>query len=265
MSLRNLTAITGLPFEVPTIEDITDQLPTKGSWDTYKKQKIVKGIYYWADGTTTDFWTDKKAPLWLPSGLRPDVTGEEIDTIIVHHMASEAPLVNQANYHVNTHKWPGIAYGLVVSGTRLLQTNNLLSMTFHAGGHNTYTVPIAIHGDLSKREMTSRERELLYAAILTAKKYIPTIKYIKGHDEVNKTSCPCTSVHKIREDIAKLELQMKAAAEPTQIKTRAYNAAVQHNYLYNEYAKDPTGNKWLESYLLKMDEVTREMGMYFGK
>jgi hypothetical protein len=246
MSLRNIKLMTGLSFNVPEIVDITDQLPKKQSWETLpKKQNIDHDVW---DGT-------------YHTGLR---NPEDIDTIVVHHSGPpEGTLTSHARYHADN--WGGgIAYHISIDEGLIKQCNDLLSFTFHVSGNNTYTVSIEINADLSKREMTSHERELLYAAILTVKSVLP-IKYVLGHNELNKTACPCTSMNQIRGDIAKLELQMKAVADPAQIKMNVYKATEQHRYLYNQYAADPVANKWLEPYLLKMDEITRDMGMYFGK
>lgn len=173
--MRNITAILGLPFNFP-IEDITDQLP-KHPTKTYALRNI-----------------------------------EDIDTITVHHFASEAPLINQAAYHVNGHDWPGIGYHMVISDGRLLQTNNLLAESYHSSGHNHHSVAISIRGDLSKRPLTSLERDLLYMGILTLKHYLPHVQYIVGHNEQGKTSCPCISMNEVRENIATLEQRMKQAA-----------------------------------------------------
>lgn len=208
MSIRNLSAITDLPFNVPPIEDVVDQLPRKGTWETYSKAKISHGKYYYKDGSVLDYWDSTKHPIYYPSGFRPDITGEELDMLIVHHTASDAPLVNQANYHVNTHKWPGIAYHVIIDELKIKQTNDLHSMTFHAGGWNTNTIAVCINADLSKREITSRERELLYAAILSVKAAVPTIKTIKGHNELNSTACPCIDMDQVRMDIQTLEQKM---------------------------------------------------------
>jgi hypothetical protein len=237
---------TALTFSAPQIVDITDKLPKKQSWDTLpNKQNIVRGMW---DGT-------------YHKGLR---NPEDVDTIIIHHSGPpEGTLVSHANYHAQ--QWgAGIAYHVAIDEGLIKQLNDLLSFTFHAGGHNTYTVGIVVNADLSKRELTDRERELLYAAILTVKSILP-IKQILGHNEVNPTACPCTSVDRIRNDIAKLELQMKSQVDPEQAMAKAYKATNQHNWIFGEYKKDPVGKKWLEPYLLKMDEITKEMGMYFDK
>ncbi|PZD95248.1 hypothetical protein DNH61_11860 [Paenibacillus sambharensis] len=196
-SLRGLMWSANLPFSsLPPIEDITDQLPKHA----------------------TKIWGWRKY--------------NEVKRLVVHHMASEAPLVNQADYHVNSHNWPGIAYNLVVSNGRLLQTNDLLTYTTHAKGANDDSIGIAIHGDLSKREMTSQERELLYAGILLVKSIWPKIAVV-GHNEVSATACPCTSMNRIRTDIANLEHQMEFAATPQKQAEMAYRIANELLYLYN--------------------------------
>ena len=189
-----------LPYNIPPIENIIDQLPKH----------------------PTKMW-----------GLRDF---DEVKRLIVHHFASEAPLENQARYHINAHNWPGIAYNLAVSGGRLKQTNDLLAYTTHARGANDDSIAIAVHGDLSKREMTSQERELLYAGILLVKHIWPNIE-VQGHNEVSATACPCTSMHQIREDIAALELKMSVTDTPNDQLARAFKVAGRVQDLYGIASK----------------------------
>jgi N-acetylmuramoyl-L-alanine amidase. len=188
--MRGLSLCANLPFTVPSIEDITDKLPRKATWETLKKKWTVKGVW---DGRT------------YCVGLR---TTDQIDTIIVHHSGSpEGTLASHATYHAS--KWgAGIAYHVAIDKGRIYQTNDLLSMTYHAANNNTYTVGIVVNRDLTKADLTDEERQLLYAAILSVKSAIPTIKYILGHNEVCATQCPATSMKRIREDIAELELHI---------------------------------------------------------
>lgn len=192
---------------------------------------------------------------WLPKAV-------PIQRIIVHHMASEAPLVNQAKYHINTHGWPGLSYHLVVSGDKLYEVNDPELFTYHAADNNYDSVSISIHGDLSKRSLTEAERNLLYAGILTLKR-LYGVETVIGHNAVNATSCPCINMDQVRMDIAKLEMKLKAATDPSKIMDLCYRGTNQHSYLFNQYRADPVGNKWLEPYLRRMHEVTEEMGMYF--
>jgi len=228
MTLNRITLITDLPFKIPEIEYIGDKLP----WHHSLK------------------WDDR--PL------------ENIRRIIVHHMASESLLVNQARYHINTHNWPGLSYHLAVSEGRLKQINDPRSITYHAAGNNEDSVSISIHGDLSKRELRADERELLYAGILTLKKLFP-IEEVIGHNEVNATACPCISMNQVRDDIARIESQMRLANDPNKVKDEIRAAASQHVYLFNQYQSDPVKHKWLEPHLLHIFEEMRSHGLFFGK
>ena len=188
--MRNIKLIPNLPFQVPEIEDVTDRLPKKSEWESIRRKWVVKGVW---DGKT------------YLVGFR---TQDQIDTIIVHHSGSpEGTLASHANYHAS--RWgTKIAYHVCIDKGRIYQTNDLLSMTYHAGNNNTYTVGIEFNRDLTKADLTDEERQLLYAAILSVKSAIPTIKYILGHNEVCATQCPATSMKRIREDIAELELHI---------------------------------------------------------
>lgn len=145
-----------------------------------------------------------KHPKKTWEGIEGVRNAEDINSIIIHHTASEAPLDNQARYHINQHGWPGLSYHIIISGGKILQVNDLLLFTYHSSGNNDYSVSICIHGDLSKRDLMEEERKLLYAAILTVKKILP-IKQVLGHNQVNATSCPCIDMDKVRTDIGTIE------------------------------------------------------------
>jgi hypothetical protein len=232
MSLRNLQVIQELPFKVKPIIDITDNLMRndKGDWE-------------------------------------PDRTPAEITHISIHHSAVEGATIDSyARYHVGTLKWRSIGYHLVIKGDQLYQTNDLLAFTYHTSSNNGYTVSVSVSGDLSKRGLTDDERNCLYAAILTLMgTFNIPVANVLGHREYpsNNTSCPCLDMNKLRDDIAKLQLQMKAVTDPAQVKVNVYKATEQHRYLYNQYVSDPN-SKWLEPYLLKMHEFMKENGMYFN-
>lgn len=228
--MRNIQLVSGLPFSVPAIEDWTDKLPhhPKLTWD----------------------------------GIETPRKPEDINTIVIHHTASEAPLENQAKYHVNTHGWPGLSYHLIISGGKVIQANDLLSFTYHVASNNGYTVAICIHGDLSKRDMTSQERELLYAAILTVKSLLP-ITQILGHNQLNNTSCPCTSMNTIRTDITTLEHKM-AQSNTWEGKMKEVAALFnQYNYMSNLMKAGPDdGNaQWACSQLLDVAAIMKSRGL----
>lgn len=228
--LRNIQAMA-LPYNVNPFIDITDTLPSRHP------------------------------------DPEPRRTREQITHISVHHSAVEgATIESYANYHVNTLKWAHIGYHMVVKGDQVFQTNDLSTFSYHTSSNNSYTVSVSVSGDLSKRPMSEVERLNLYAVILTYMELfnIP-VENVWGHNQfpANNTSCPCINMDQVRDDIAKIKLQLKAAADPNQMMSLAYKGTNQHNYLYEQYKADPVANKWLEPYLLKMHEITKEMGMYF--
>lgn len=145
-----------------------------------------------------------------PNKVWPTRQMSQVKRIIVHHMASEAPLKNQALYHINHHGWAGIAYHFCIDGDQLYQTNDILSRTSHAMGANDIGVGISVRADLSKRNMTDGERNALYAGILTLRALFPAA-IIQGHNEASlelanhKTSCPCSDMNRIRKEVSELE------------------------------------------------------------
>lgn len=232
--MRGIKLVPNIPYTLPEIEDLTDLLPRH-------KTKVY-----------------------------PMRTIEDIDTITVHHMASEAPLFNQAAYHVNGRGWAGMGYSMVVSDGKLFQTNNLLSITNHSSGHNPHSIAISIRGDLSKRPMTSVERELLYAGILTLKHYLPHIKYVVGHGEQGRTSCPATSMNQIRADIMALEQKLIFENSAAHSKETAFKIANQLMYLYRmAEGKLPDGSvstegqqKWSQEMLLRLYPFMQENKLF---
>lgn len=213
--MRNLE-ITDLPYNVPPIEDITDSLPRRKTWEELPKKYIHKG----------------KDLGYSHTGFRDP---KDIDTIAIHHSGSpEGSLIQHAEYHAR--KWgTGIAYHLAIDNGRIYQTNDLRSFTFHVGNHNTYTIGIMVNRDLTKRDLNDQERELLYAAIFSVKAVLP-IKHIWGHHEFpsNATTCPGTSMNRIRMDIQSLEEQIQYMNSPNDERARAYSIAERILDLYNK-------------------------------
>lgn len=188
--MRNITLSKNIPYTLPEITDIVDQLPKKAKWSEIPKKKWnVRG--HW-DGKT-----------YLTGFRKP----EDITRIIVHHAGSNGTLTAHANYHAK--KWgAGIAYHIAIDKGRIYQLNDLLDMTYHAGGNNTDSISIMVNRDLSGNELTEEERKLLYAAILTVKSLFSITELI-GHRECCPTLCPVTDMNIIRQDIARIESEQK--------------------------------------------------------
>lgn len=246
--MRNLILIPNISSSIPPIIDIVDQLPKKSAWEPIKKRNIVKGKW---DGT-------------YHTGFRDP---NDIDTIVIHHSGPpNGALESHARYHAN--KWGGgIAYHIGIDQGMIKQLNDLRSFTFHTAGHNTYTVAIMINRDLTNNDLTDRERELLYAAILSVKAVLP-IKYIKGHRELSPTACPQTSEKRIRSDIMTAEQEMERSESPQKKEEIAYRMANHILYLQN-MSRGKTSNgsmatdgqkSWALAQLLKLQPEFDRLG-----
>lgn len=227
MSLRNISMIPTLLGKLPQIIDITDQLPRKKTWSELEKQLIVEGKTQYKDGK----------PIYV-TGLRKP---EDIHTIVIHHSGSpEASMESHARYHSG--KWgAGIAYHIVIDNNQIYQTNDLLDFTFHVGGHNTYTVGICVNRDLSKKDLTERERELLYGAIMSVQNVLNII-HIKGHNELNPTVCPATSMTRIRQDVASLAEKINFDESPANKAAIYFQVKERYHDLYEKFIN--ADRKW---------------------
>lgn len=249
--MRQISLHPSLKGKLPEIEDITDSLPRVRPWEILEKPYRHKG--HW-DGVT------------YHSGFRKP---EDIDTIVIHHSGSpEGSMESHAKFH--SRKWgASVAYHIMIDKGRIFQTNDLLSFTYHVGNHNTYTIGIEINRDLSKGDLTSVERELLYGAIMSVKAVLP-ITQILGHNELNPTACPCTSMNLIRADIMDIEQKIIFENSEANTKKTAYNIAEQIMYLYNmAKGKLPDGSKandgqvkWAVAMLLKMYPFMQENKLF---
>jgi len=187
--------------------------------------------------------------------------------IVVHHAASEAPIRNQALYHVNAHGWPGIAYTWCIQNEQIYQTNWLDDRTTHASGANDISFGICVVGDLSKRAITDFERRAITGLVLMAKEQFPHL-WVKGHNQVSKTACPCTDMNRIREDIIKVENEIAFNDSAQKKQEIAYRIMNQMNYFYNlSLGKNPDGspasegNKtWGLNMILSMEPEFRKNG-----
>lgn len=212
------------------------------------------------------------------AGIRPL---EDLSTIGLHHDAiSKAQSANYsdlelatniAKYHISMTKNEkkgdaGFPYHIWIRNGNTYYCNNILDLTYGIARENGYIVHICVSGDyVNGDQLTDADRNALLAAILAVKGLLPSYSGIKAHCELNPTSCPGYDYRSIRNDVNVVELRIKAASDPSKTKERAYVGANQHNYLYSEYAKDPAKNKWLEPWLLDLEQFMRDKGMFFDK
>jgi hypothetical protein len=165
-----------------------------------------------------------------------------LEGITVHHFASEAPIVNQANYHINAHGWAGIAYAVIIRDGQILQTNYLDKRTTHASGGNDSSWGVCIGGDLSKRPITDFERRALTGVALGLKEMKENL-WVKGHNQISKTSCPCTDMNMIRADILATEEQLHYLNQPSAQFVKAFAIAKRIESLHSGLGDAKYGNE----------------------
>lgn len=158
-----------------------------------------------------------------------------VDTWVLHHTASEAPLISQAKFHVNGRGWARIGYSIVIDKDRILQVNPLDVEAVHCAGWNHRSLGVCVLGDLSKRQLTPRERELLLAVFVSLNAMYPD-REIKGHNECKATSCPVISTQTIREEVSTLELKIAITDTPNDrlAKAVAVRTRVEDLYLTSQ-------------------------------
>lgn len=241
MGIRNIQLPTNLGFNTPEIKDITDDLPHNPN-------------YTWKE-----------------------LTGErdinDLQIIVLHHSgvpkSAGADAYRHAQNHINGHAYepkgePGLPYHGYVKDGQAYQTNDLLDFTYGVASHNQNTVHLCVEGDYANSDtLTDPDRLALYGLVLAVKAQLPNFQEIKAHCELNPTSCPGYDYNQVREDIAQLELKMKAAADPDAIMAKCFNSTNQHAWLYGEYKKDPVANKWMEAWLLELHDLMQKRGMFF--
>lgn len=217
--MRNIKLLAALQGYVPEIEDVVDAMP--------------KGKSY-------------------PWSMRnPD----DINCIIIHHFASEASLMSNANFHINGRGWKSLGYHVVIDNGKIKQTNNLLHRTNHCSGYNERSIGVSIRGDLSKRALTDDERKLLYAAIVTLKNLFPKA-VVRAHNECTKTSCPCTSIDTIRDGVSALENKLELELElGNNLQGQLLNAAALETRVKDLYGKAIAPGKYQEEAIKKLSRV----------
>lgn len=195
---------------------------------------------------------------------------EGIDKLVLHHTASEAPLRNQATYHVNGRGWPRIGYSIVIDKDRIYQTNYLDTLSYHCSGQNTTSIGVCILADFTKRQPTEMERKLLTAVIVSLKAQFPNIVDVYPHKEFQPTSCPVIPIEPVREEVMAMAQEIEQMESPVKKEEIAFRMANQFMYLYNMFqlGKTSTGQpategqkKWALESMLKLEPEMRKQGM----
>lgn len=202
---------------------------------------------------------------------------EALNTIVLHHdgmskaslanYSDEQLMINIANGHIrstkNTPNGDNFPYHIFIRNGIIYLTNPILFFTFGVASNNGYTVHIAVSGDYAKYDvLTEQDKQALILATLIVKNTMTQFKAIKGHKELQATSCPGYSVPSIVNGLRALEHHIDIMQTPKDQSDRAYNIANQILYLYNMFAKGTLAGggqategerKWALEQVLKLE------------
>ncbi|PTM58392.1 peptidoglycan recognition protein family protein [Desmospora activa] len=129
-----------------------------------------------------------------------------ITHLVIHHSATRQGLAGSnaeafARFHVQNNGWRNIAYAYVIEpdGT----TKHCLDHNIngpHVGNHNAYSIGVCLTGDFAKEKPTKEQEKALRALVAYLRKAIPSIKYIRGHQEMAGyawKNCPAFDYKKV--------------------------------------------------------------------
>lgn len=125
-------------------------------------------------------------------GNRPT---SDITTIVIHHSVSppDRPTASIAAYHINSNGWPGIGYHFVVKvdGT-IEQTNRLVTMSYHTGGQNYYSIGVCLQGDFTLQPPPTAQLDAARELIKYLQVVLGRVLVVSPHRSMpgQQTACP---------------------------------------------------------------------------
>ncbi|MFQ5612972.1 MAG: N-acetylmuramoyl-L-alanine amidase [Anaerolineae bacterium] len=119
---------------------------------------------------------------------------EQIRRIIIHHTAIPPSVGARriADHRVNTQGWPGIGYHFFITGDgRVQQTNELTTVSTHAGQYDPVSVGVCFAGDFTEAIPTPAQLEAgaRLIAWLLAQLGLP-LEAVSGYKELANTQSP---------------------------------------------------------------------------
>ncbi len=88
-----------------------------------------------------------------PTKRFPERSGNQIQRVVVHHTGIPATIGADriAAHRVDKQDWPGIGYHFFITGDgQIQQTNELITLTAHAGQFNAVSVAVCFAGDFNQ-------------------------------------------------------------------------------------------------------------------
>ncbi|WYU49951.1 peptidoglycan-binding protein [Bacillus sp. FSL K6-0047] len=113
-----------------------------------------------------------------------DGVAAKTDIAIHHSLTTEGSSASFANFHVNEHGWPGVAYHFVIRKNGTIEWNHNLGVrSYHVGNSNRIAVGICLVGDFRKQKPTEAQKQSLSVLVAALKKDLPNYKRTRGHNE----------------------------------------------------------------------------------
>ena len=116
---------------------------------------------------------------------------KKVDTIALHHMASEGSVKDMERAHINQ-GWSAIGYNYWVAYDGTVYCGRGLNLGAGVAGHNSHVISIGFQGDYHSKPKTMPDAQ--YNAgidiIRYVKEKVPTIRKVCGHKDLMSTACP---------------------------------------------------------------------------
>lgn len=120
---------------------------------------------------------------------------ERTEIAIHHSLTSTGSAHSFANYHIDTHGWPGCAYAFVILKNGTIQhADDIDRMTHHVGNSNRFAVGVCLVGDFRTEQPTEAQKESLRHLHAKLVEVLPNYKRTRGHNEYPGYAwkdCPC--------------------------------------------------------------------------
>ncbi|SHK61633.1 peptidoglycan recognition protein family protein [Tepidibacter formicigenes] len=128
----------------------------------------------------------------------------ELTAIILHHAAhSTCNVYDIHKWHKRDKGWSGIGYHFFITKDgKIYRGRPEKAVGAHCLNHNAYSIGICVQGDYMKESMLiEHEKVVMELCRYLCDKY--KIETIKGHKELNPTSCPGENypLERIKEEV----------------------------------------------------------------
>lgn len=128
----------------------------------------------------------------------------KIDTLVIHHTGNNNNIKINTDYHIDSNAWNWLGYAYYITNEMIYKIRGIEYKDAGVRGHNHHTCNIAVQGNYNNTNVSKGDMKALEWLIKHLKKSNSNIKYIKGHNEFNETTCPGKNI-----DVKLIEVNTK--------------------------------------------------------